>query len=265
MNSRIRNVGGIGLAMAIMAALSTTACDPYLAANTSQPVVLGVLMVDTNYNGLYSIPDSAGCTVPYPQVDQTWAATAFPGLCDPANIDKGLPSLCPVQCYPPRMGPGFAPLFMGNIGGSYQTIPAGTYTYTLPAIYALSNVPPTYIAADGSEFVYAQIRIQFNKLMDPQTIQPDPLLPVPPSTLRVLRGTVDATADFAVEYNPDSEAEYWGASIMVTPLSGVLDPNTAYTITGTVADQQGNPLTVLVVVTTGVAIDETPLPAFRGN
>jgi len=258
MSTRNWTLGRIGLAVAAMAALSVTACDPFIAANKAAPVVLGVVMVDTNYNEVIP-PDSTGCTAPYPQVDKAWADKAFPGLCNPDNLAFGIPTVCPVQCYPPRMGPAFAPLFTGNIGGSYQTTPAGTFTYQLPAVYALNNVPPVFLAADGSEFVYAQIRVLFNKLMDPKSIQPDPLLPVPPSTLRVLAGAVDVTALFAVEYVPNSDTDYWGGSLTATPIAGLLDPNTIYTITGTVADQQGNPLTVLAVVRTGVDVDDTPV------
>ena len=50
MSTRNRTLGGFGLAVAALAALSVTACDPYIAANTAAPVVLGVSMTDTAYN-----------------------------------------------------------------------------------------------------------------------------------------------------------------------------------------------------------------------
>jgi hypothetical protein len=259
MSTRNWTLGGFGLGVAVLAALSVTACDPYQAANTSAPVVLGVTMVDVNYNEIVP-PDSAGCVAPYPQVDKTWADKAFPGLCNPANVDFGIPTVCPVQCYPPRMGPAYAPLYIGNLGGTYQTTLPGqlsSYTYQLPAAYVLSGVP-IFWQPDGSDdtfqFVYAQIRVLFNKMMDPKSIQPDPLLPVAAPGLRVFADAVDVTADFAVEYVPNSDTEYWGASLIATPASGLLDPGVVYRVAGDVKDQQGNTLTVDVRVATVAAV-----------
>ena len=152
-------------------------------------------MIDTNYNEVVP-PDSlqGRCQAPYPQVDKAWADTAFPGLCNPDNLEFGIPTVCPVLCYPPRMGPGYAPLFTGNLGGSYQTVvPAVSFVYAIPAVWSLgagplqTPVPPTYIADDGTEFLYGQIRILFNKLMDPKSIQPDPLLCQPPTTAGAIK------------------------------------------------------------------------------
>jgi hypothetical protein len=263
MNTRNRTLGGFGLAVAALAALSVTACDPFIAANKAAPVVIGVSMTDTNYNEV-TPPDSTDCVAPYPQVDKAWADKAFPGLCNPENATFGIPSVCPVLCYPPRVGPGYAPLFVGNIGGSYQTvIPAVSFTYALPAIWSLgagplqSPVPPLYTAADGSEFAYGMIRILFNKLLDPQSIQPNPLICQPPDTagaIKVFNGALDVTSTHAVCYNPNSDTEYWGASLTVTAPDGVLDNNAVYRIVGEVSDQQGNKVTVDVTVTTGADI-----------
>ena len=120
MSTRNWTRGGVGFVAAIMATISVTACDPYLAANKDAPVVLGVTMVDLNYNTDFNgvLPgDSPGCTAPFPQPDQAWADRVFPGLC----VAGGPTTVCPVLCYPPRTGPGYAPFFTGNLGGSYQT------------------------------------------------------------------------------------------------------------------------------------------------
>jgi hypothetical protein len=271
MNTRNRTLGGFGLAVAALAALSVTACDPYIAANTAAPVVIGVSMTDTNYNEI-APADSTGCVAPYPQVNKAWADTAFPGLCNPDNAQFGIPTVCPVLCYPPRMGPGYAPLYTGNLGGTYQTnAPAVSYTYALPVTWSLgtgllqSPVPPTYIDVDGNEFAYGQIRILFNKLMDPKSIQPDPLICQPPTTagaIKVFNGAADVTATHAVCYNPNSDTEYWGASLTVTSPTGVLDNNAVYRVVGQVSDQQGNTVAVDVSVTTGAdVIDYAPLRA----
>ena len=270
MSTRNRTLGGFGLAVAALAALSVTACDPYIAANTAAPVVLGVSMTDTNYNEFVP-PNAPGCIAPYPQVDKAWADVAFPGLCNPDNADFGIPTVCPVVCFPPRMGPGYAPLFTGNLGGTYQT--------TLPAPWPrsptrcrpptssvlISPVPPLYVDEFGDEFAYGMIRILFNKLLDPTTVQPDPLVCQPPTTangLKVFNGTTDVTATHAVCYNPNSDTEYWGASITVTAPTGVLDNNATYRVVGTVADQQGAQVNVDVTVITGDDLIVTP-PARR--
>lgn len=273
MNTRNRTLGGFGLAVAALAALSVTACDPYIAADTAAPVVLGVAMIDTNYNEVVP-PDSTGCQAPYPQVDKAWADKAFPGLCNPDNIPFGIPTVCPVLCYPPRVGPGYAPLFTGNLGGSYQTVvPAVAFTYAIPAVWSLGAgplqrpVPPLYVTPDNTKFAYGQIRILFNKLMDPKSIQPDPLVCQPPAAagaIKVFRGPlaapVDVTATHAVCYNPNSDTTYWGGSLTVTSPTDVLDSNTLYRVVGQVADQQGNTLAVDVSVTTGANVIEVPAP-----
>jgi hypothetical protein len=105
-----------------MAAIS--ACDPYQEANTAAPQVLGVAVIDSFYNislGGAPAEDTPGCKVPYPNVDVTWANSAFPGLCDASSPSRNIPSACPVFCYPPRTGPAFAPFFTGGLGASYQT------------------------------------------------------------------------------------------------------------------------------------------------
>jgi hypothetical protein len=265
MSTRKWTLGGFGLVVAVLAALAVTACDPYVSANTAQPLVLGVTMVDTEYNGLVP-PDAPGCTAPYPQVNPTWAESAYPGLCNPANIDFGIPTVCPVQCFPPRTGPGYAPLFLGNLGSSYETLPSGSYTYATTAAYTLSS-PLSYTAADESFYNYQQIRITFNKMLDPATVQPDPLNCVPPSTLRVFEGTVDVTAEMDVCYVPNSDADYMGASITVTPsalgaFAGEFVAGNTYRVAGEVRDQQGNPATVAVSVSVTAPIVVAP-PAVR--
>lgn len=270
MSTRNRTLGGLGMAVAAIVALSVTACDPYIQANTAAPQVIGVMMIDTNYNEV-APPDFPGCVAPYPQVDKTWADQAFPGLCNPDNAEFGIPTVCPVLCFPPRTGPGYAPLFTGNIGGFYQTTLPGalaTYTYSLPTVWRLNNVPPVYTNDDfGAEFAYGQIRILFNKLMDPKTIQPDPLVCQPPSTLQVFLGTTDVTSTHAVCYNPNSDTEYWGGSITVTAPTGVLEANSTYRVVGTVKDQQGNSVDVDVTVNTATDIVFPPpaAPAVRAK
>jgi hypothetical protein len=114
-------------------------------------------------------------------------------------------------------------------------------------------------------FIYGQIRILFNKLMDPATIQPDPNVSAPPSTLRIFQGTVDVTDQFAFEYVPNSDTTYWGASIAITPLeTESLLNNTTYRVVGVVKDQQGASLNVLVTVNTGPDI-VVPVPAVRAK
>jgi Putative Ig domain len=261
MSTRNRTLGGLGMAVAALVALSVTACDPYIQADTSPPAVIGLMMVDTNYNEVVP-PDSTGCTAPYPQVDKTWADQVFPGLCNPANVDFGIPTVCPVLCYPPRMGPAYAPLFTGNIGGSYQTTLGGqlaSYTYTTPAAWALgavNPVPPLYYDASNELFVYGQIRVLFNKLMDGASIQPDPADCTAAEGIHVYKNGTEVF-DHAVCYVPNSDTAYWGGSLTVTPpgldetMPEFLDPNTTYRVTGDVKDQQGNPLTFDVTVRTG--------------
>jgi hypothetical protein len=260
MSTRNWTLGGFGLAVAALAALSVTACDPYIAENTAQPQVIGVTMVDTNYNETVQF-NYTGCTAPYPEPDQAWANSVYPGLCNPDNLDFGIPTVCPVACFPPRMGPAYAPFFLGNTGGSYQTAGGGTYAYALPTAWNLLGAPVSYIDPLEQEFNYGQIRILFNKLMDPKSIQPDPLSCLPTAgatpTLTVTANGTDVTATHAVCYIPNSETEYWGGSIAVTGPDGSLNPNTLYRVQGTVTDQQGNSVNVDVRVTTVPGVDGT--------
>ena len=260
MSTRNRTLGGLGMAVAAIVALSVTACDPYIQANTAAPVVLGVVMVDTNYNE-YQPPQSlqGACVAPYPEVDKAWADQVFPGLCNPDNAQFGIPTVCPVYCYPPRTGPAYAPLFTGNLGGSYQTtLVPNTYPYTATAAYVLNDVPPLYAAWECGEFQYGQIRIMFNKLLDPKTVQPDPLVAQPPSTLQVFRDGTDVTSTHAVVYNPNSDTEYWGGSVTVTGPGGVLLEDTTYRVVGVVKDQQGNPANIDVTVNMGLDFFDVP-------
>jgi hypothetical protein len=261
--------GGIGLAVAVLAAMTVTGCDPYLAANTASPVVLGATMIDTRYQTWTRgvLPgDSPGCITPYPEPDPAWAEANYPGLCG------GATSICPVRCYPSRTGPAYAPFYTGNLGSSYKTAINTNYTYTLASTYTLDNVPSLYTDADGVPFRYNQIAVLFNKTMDPQTIQPDPNIAAPSSTLHLFENDVEVTnatigatttRRFNFEYNPNSDTSYWGASIWVTANEGRLLANASYHLLGTVKDQQGNSVDVDVTVNTGPDIVVPPPAAAR--
>ena len=81
MSIRTRTLGGVGLMVAAMATLSSIGCDPYIAADTSAPNIIGVMMVDTSYNTWYytgmAPPDSYGCIAPFDQVSKPWADQAY--------------------------------------------------------------------------------------------------------------------------------------------------------------------------------------------
>lgn len=259
MSTRNWTLGSIGRTLAALVAMvAVTACDPYMKANTAAPFVVGVIGQDINFNGI-APPDVEGCVKPFPDPNQEWADATYPGTC----IEGGYATVCPVTCFPPRMGPGFAPYFLGVLGATYKTdLVPNTYTYELPALYVLTDYPVFIDDQDsGTFFDYSQIRVVFNKLMNPKSIQPDPAIPAPPATLRILEGTVDVTDQFAVEYNPNSETDYWGASIDVTAVEG-LNADSTYRIVGVVEDQQGNQLNVLVTIRTvdGIVI-ATPTEA----
>jgi len=268
--------------VAAMATLSSIGCDPYIAADTSAPNIIGVMMVDTSYNtwnytGM-APPDSYGCIAPYEQVAKTWADVAFPGLCNPGNAAYGIPTVCPVNCYPPRVGAAYAPLYTGNMAGNYEApIPGGTrvvtYSNLMPASAKAwrlgagllqSKVPPNYLDWQGDWMTYGQIRILFNKTMNPASIQPDPLTCAyakTPTTLRVQKNGSEVTGDYAVCYIPNSDTSYWGASLTVTPPGdfATLDNNATYRVFGTVTDQQGNSLDIDVQVVTGNDLADPPL------
>lgn len=250
MSTRNWTLGSIGRTVAALVAMvAVTACDPYTKANTAAPLVVGVIGQDINFNGI-APPPVEGCVAPYPQVNQAWADATFPGTCAAGNYA----TVCPVTCYPPRMGPGFAPYYKGNLGGTYQTDIPSTYTYELPLAYVLTDYPISIFDTDSDTlFDYSQIRIVFNKLMNPLSIQPDPAIPAPPATLKIFEDAVDVTNTFSVEYNPNSETDYWGASIDITPAEG-LNPNVRYRVIGVVEDQQGNQLNVDVTIFTSAPI-----------
>jgi hypothetical protein len=278
MSMRNWNLGGIGLALAALAAVSVTACDPYIQANTSAPVVLGAVVADVNQNE-YQPPGYAadGCFVPYAEPDQTWATATFPGLCVPANIDKGIPSVCPVACYPPRTGAGYAPFYMGSTAGSYVAeplLPGGAtriIDYSLPADgkFTIRHAPPGAAPAPAGDFTFAMIMVTFNKLMDGKSIQPNPYDParcvpatgangpkvykVQPASAVGIGVDVTDTELWSICYNPNSATDYWGASLTATPDLGELDPDTKYTVRAVVQDQQGNSVTVDVTVLTDPA------------
>jgi hypothetical protein len=266
MNNRNWTLGGIGLLVAVVAAAGFSACDPYIQANTDAPQILGVSVIDINFPGVPP-SDIPGCVPPYPEVSVTWAQSVFPGTC----LDTVGPSQCPVLCFPPRTGPLFAPYFTGNLGGSYlcQTTATnikcstvgsgGSYTYAIPATWVINNVPPTI--QEGAQF--SQIRITFNKMMQPTSIQASAAggsVCTAAAGITVYVNDVASTADFDVCYAPNASQVYAGASMTVTPSSGdPLAENSRYRITGTVQDQQGNSLPVDVLVTTGVS-EAAPAP-----
>ena len=262
MSTRNWTLGSIGRTVAALVAMvAVTACDPYTKANAAAPIVVGVIGQDINFNGV-APADVSGCVKPYPDPDQAWADATYPATCVPGAYA----TVCPVACFPPRMGPGFAPYYMGDLGSSCPTSTASTYTYALPTAYLLTGYPPFIDDQDnGTLFDYSQIRVVFNKLMNPKSIQPDPAVAAPPSTLKIFEGLVDVTDQFSVEYNPNSETDYWGASM--TPPRGPGSTRTARTgCLGVVEDQQGNQLNVDVTVRTvdPIAI-ATPAAAVRAR
>ena len=279
MSTRNWNLGRLGLAVAALAALSVTACDPYMKANTSTPVVIGVLVADVNANE--AVPPGVaadGCFVPYPEPNLAWAQSNFPGLCDPTYVDRGLPTICPTRCYPPRTGAAFAPFYMGNMGGSYLTESGSTYVYSVPANakYVVQRAPPGAAPGAASDFTFAQIRVLFNKLMDPKSIQPNPYdagrcIPAggadgpkvykqQPALAPGIGTEVTETELWSICYDPNSATDYWGASLTATPDAGELEPDTKYTVLATVQDQQGVSATVDVTVLTD-ALVVTPVAA----
>jgi len=297
MSKRNTTLGRIGAAVAAASLLAVTGCDPYIGANTAAPVVLGAAVVDVTgaTSGGWVTPPFGydypaipeldnGCFAPYPEPDLEWAQALYPGLCVPQNAADFLPTICPVSCFPPRIGPAFAPLFSGDLGGSYMTRVLDAQVvvpYSLPADgkYTVRHVPPDYEPLNDQ--LFAQIYIQFNKLMDPKTIQPDPNDCTPPALVpgstmprveaispATSTGTmVDVTDQFTICYNPSSSTEFWGASIVITPTQTnvdefpILDPDTRYRVFGTVKDQSGTPVDIDVTVIT----DPLPVvsPALR--
>jgi hypothetical protein len=294
-----KGILGIGLAAVATAVLAFSACDPYEGANTAQPTILGVAVIDANFNEVNVVDTGTTCTPAYPEPDQTWAASAWPGLCVTSNYENGVASVCPVTCYPPRVGPAFAPFYTGNLGGSYQcanyaglpiTPPNNlcggasatvTYQSMVPAggNWVLNGVTVAPVTDNfwGAEYLFAQVRILFNKMLNGATVQPDPLVcdakvasASDPTFVSVFFNPVaadaadgaDVTADFDVCYNPNAATSYWGASIQATcrslgtspacpdAASPALAPNAKYTIRGLVRDQDGNQATVSVVIRT---------------
>ena len=302
-----KGILGTGLAAVATAVLAFSACDPYQEENTAQPIILGVSVIDTNFNEVWAIDTGTTCTPAYAEPDHAWAASAWPGLCSEASYVNGIASICPVTCYPPRVGPAYAPFFTGNLGGSYQCqdyaglaadpdagfggTPAnnacgaatGTVTYQslVPSggNWELNDVTvaPVDDAFWGAQYLFAQVRILFNKMLSGPTIQPDPLVcdakvasASDPTFVSVFFNPVatdaadgaDVTADFDVCYNPTSATEYWGASIQATcrslgtspacpdATSPALAPNAKYTIRGLVRDQDGKQVNVSVVIRT---------------
>jgi len=261
MSNRKWILGGIGLLAVVVATLTVPACDPYNEGVGGAPYILGVAVLDVNDNQA-NPGDEPGCRAPYPQVDEAWAQATYPGTCG----DTVGPSMCPVNCFPPRMGPAYAPYFAGNLGGSYQcdrTDPNcllagsnGTYVFGLPTAWTLRNVPPAG-TADG--FQFSRIFITFNKMMLGTSIQsssPTGSTCTAAAGISVTANGVDVTSDFDVCYWPNSWETYAGASMSLTPKAdsdGVipeLAPATTYRVGGNVSDQDGNALALDVTVIT---------------
>jgi hypothetical protein len=294
-----KGILGTGLAAVATAVLAFSACDPYESANSSQPTILGVSVIDANFNEVWAIDTGTTCTPAYAEPDHAWANGAWPGLCSTSNYENGIASVCPVTCYPPRVGPAYAPFFTGNTGGSYPcqnyaglpiTPPnnlcgaaTGSVTYQsmIPAngAWVLNGVPaaPVTDAFWPADYLFAQIRILFNKMLNGATVQPDSLVcdakvatASDPTFVSVFFNPVaadaadgaDVTADFDVCYNPTAATSYWGASIQAMcrslgtspacpdAASPALAPNAKYTVRGLVKDQQGNQVAVNVVIRT---------------
>ena len=233
-------------------------------------------------------PDAATCPggLYYPEASYSWFTSTYPtgtGLCgngvDPITA-------CPETCWPPRSGPAFAPYFLGDVNASYgcadaadTRCSAGVYKYNTSNVYVVPRIPAGIVPATcfGSSAKFNQLRVTFNKVMDGTTIQ----LPASAGqalcaaadgitvTLRALPAgaPVDVTrpdparADFPdgmnVCYIPNSSNANWGASLSVQPRaaaggtnSPALPPNSSFRVTGTVKDQQGNPLDVDVTFIT---------------
>ncbi len=276
------NLGRLGLAVAALAALSITACDPYAKANTAAPVVIGAMVADVNDNEFVPPAYQAlgdACIAPYPEPDPNWAKTAFPGLCDPNNLVTGIPTVCPVACFPPRSGPAFAPFYTGNTGGSYQTVGGGTYSYALPTDgkFTVLHAPPGPSAPPpAADFTFSKIWVQFNKLLAGATVQPDPAVCLPatgadgikvykitPASSAGIGADVTVSDGFAICYVPNSPVAYWGGSITAEPAAGELDADTKYTVRGVVQDQEGNSATVDVTVITDALVVTPAAPQVK--
>jgi len=283
-NDRHWKVSLLGSAVVAVATL-VTACDPYLAANTAAPSVLGIMVVpgasaNRNYNFVVDQPAVCPGGLPYPEVSGTWFNNTYPG--GKGNCGDGtviLPA-CPQDCWPPRTGPGFAPYYLGSTAASYgcadpadPRCPGGKYSYATSAAYTLTNIPPLNTGAVNDNpilgtYRYNQMRILFNKGMLGSSIQKLPenatagALCDAADGITVTRqgptdaAPVDETLLFNVCYVPSSSNLNWGASMtaqyrIVTGTSAPpLQPLTTYVVSGTVKDQQGNSLPVSATFTT---------------
>lgn len=121
-----------------------------------------------------------------------------------------------------------------------------------PWTLSSAGVTPTQGPLSGKN----AIQIQANKLLDGKTIQTAPLdcTPVPGS---ITISVPPPSGVWCVCYNPNSPNVDQGGSVEVfscddptapDPFSGTM-PATPFTITGTVKDQQGQPLVINVAVT----------------
>ncbi len=301
------------LGSALVAVLvAATGCDPYVAPNKEQPIVIGAAAIDAFFNEAVPYPgNNDTIPFPYPEPSHSWAATAYPGLCVPANATDGITTICPVSPFPPRTGPGYAPFYLGNNSFSYtcangqvsdatpvnDTCVSGTYTAALPTVFAVTNVPyasvKLYAGAIApsaiTDFLFVQFRVLFNKLLNGKTIEPEPgsgraktATEASPTFVRITSQDlsvpgaleVDVTctdanvlptgacpsSTFTVSYVPNSAVSYFGGSIALEPVRGVLQPNTIYRVTGIVQDQQGNTADVAATFTTTTTLPAIALP-----
>ncbi len=298
------------LGSALVAVMVAAAgCDPYVAPNKSQPIVIGAAALDVSDFKFTPYPgDVVTIPFPYPEPDWTWAASAFPGLCNVTSAAQGTSQVCPVTPFPPRTGPAYAPFYLGNNSFSYtckngqtwpvttpptdplvpvnDTCPAsGTYTAALPTdgIFVVNDVPFDVVTLSGSDYLFVQLRLIFNKLLNGKTIEPEPGIGAAktategsPTFVKVTKQDlttagapeIDVTCTTAnldpvngcpagtvkVHYNPNASVSYYGGSIDAIPVDLVLDANTIYRVTGKVEDQQGNSVDIAGHFTTAATL-----------
>lgn len=261
--------GGTGIAVAVLAAVALSGCDPYVKGNTSPPKILGVIVADLNLNGIQpaqcSVSTTWGCSADfdcpagescvYP-TDQASGSTA---TCNPTPVGQLAPDAGCIYHLPRRAGAIWGPGYPGEVSGTWTVAnaPVGAGSIGWPGT--------------GSGFVWAfgQIRVIFNKLMDGATIQTDPTVTTPPagSDFKIVEtigavnttvcdpnGTPAVPCQFDVYYDPSSPTPNYGSAMVVQPSSyngGLLLPGASYHITATtVKDHQARAIPIDVTVTT---------------
>ncbi len=263
--------GGFGLAVAVIAAVAVTGCDPYTAANESPPEILGVLVADINVNAIQPARCSAsadmGCAADFDCptgetcVYDTLQAPGSSATCDPQPVGVLVtPTGCIYQL-PRRAGGIWGPGYPTVGGGGAWTVDQ------VPVGAGSSGWPGT---AGNYVWAFAGTRIIFNKLMDGSTIQTDPvnLTPPPGSNLKIDEtvgavttticdpgGTPAVPCQFDVFYDPSSPTPNYGASMVLVPGAGynggLLLPDATYHFTvSTVLDHQARSIPIDVTVST---------------